>query len=393
MRHGRCAPRSGGPAAAGRRPPGPCLSLGFLSIALLLVAPASSSPAQIVADHAAVDAFERIPDDVLAQAARLRLHFRHASVGTTIDNALECLQGTRTSPTVCTTFPDHLYDRRLWAFEGRGNSGWYGKVDDFVEAVEGSVDGFDVFGFKYCYLDGLDGLQEPCGGPLDPAKVEAAWTYLRSHMEALEGAHPEKVFVWWTIPLTQVGQECTEVLNARIREHARAEGKVLFDIADIEAHDEAGTLRTNALGQEAAVKELCGEQKPDAQACHPNWAGSLRLAKSHWWLMARLAGWDGGSDPGEPDPVRFIRGDANADGARDVSDAVAVLEHLFRAGAPPACMAAADANDDGSVDVVDPVWLLGHLFGLGWTIAEPASECGPDPTEDGLGCIAFEPCR
>jgi hypothetical protein len=345
-----------------------------------------------VADHAAVEAFEAIPDAFLPRAADLRLLFRHASVGGTIDSALECLQGTRASPAVCTTFPDDRYDRRSWAFEARGNSGWYGKVDDFVEAVGANVERFDVFGFKYCYLDGLDGLMEPCGGPLDPTKVEAAWSYLRTHMEALEEARPEKRFVYWTIPLTQVGQECTEALNARIREYARAEGKILFDIADIESHDEAGMCRTNAQGWEVAVKELCGEQKPDAQACHPNWDGSLRLAKAHWWLMARIAGWDGGSDPGGGEPVPFLRGDANADGGRDVSDAISLLTYLFRSGAPPECLAAADLNDDGSVDVADPVRLLGHYFGLGWTLPEPVAACGPDPTEDALSCVSFGPC-
>lgn len=59
----------------------------------------------IVADHAVVDRFEHIPDASIAKAAALRLMVRHASVGTTIDSALDCLQGTRTNPDICELFP------------------------------------------------------------------------------------------------------------------------------------------------------------------------------------------------------------------------------------------------------------------------------------------------
>jgi len=249
---------------------------------------ATCAAAPIIADHRAVDAFERIPDDALAGAAALRIVFRHASVGTTIQNGLDCLQGTREHPAECTAYPDYRYDRRAWVLQARGNSGWYGKVDDFVAETRRQAAEFDVLMFKYCYLDGLDGLMEPCGSPQDPAKVERAWDYLRSAMETLEAEFPDKVFVWWTIPLTQVGQACTEELNGRIRSYFTERGAILFDIADLESHDVDGVRRTSASGREIAVRELCGEQKPDAQTCHPNWTGGIRIAKAFWYMAARI---------------------------------------------------------------------------------------------------------
>ncbi|MBN1417213.1 MAG: FG-GAP repeat protein [Planctomycetes bacterium] len=84
----------------------------------------------------------------------------------------------------------------------------------------------------------------------------------------------------------------------------------------------------------------------------------------------------------------FIRGDGNQDGRRDIGDPIYVLNYLFMPdGLVPPCADAADANDDGSLDLGDPVYLLNWIFASGSPPAEPASICGPDPTDDALGCV------
>jgi hypothetical protein len=89
----------------------------------------------------------------------------------------------------------------------------------------------------------------------------------------------------------------------------------------------------------------------------------------------------------------FMRGDANADGARNVADAVAMLSYLFGNGRTPRCLDAADANDDGAIDVADPIKLLRHLFASGGPLPEPFEACGDDPTaDDQLSCAEFRPC-
>ncbi len=243
----------------------------------------------LIVDHSVVIKFDQITVTNLPKASAVRLMFRHASVGGTIDNGLTCLQGTRSSPSQCTQYPAYKYDRRNWSFQPRGNSGWYGKVDDFVTEVQKQIDSFDIFSFKYCYLEGLDGLLEPCGSPFSEARVKQAWEYLRDKMEMLESRYPKKIFIWWTIPLTQVGQYCTDTLNALIRVYARDKKKILFDIADIEAYDSNGKQCVNNQGWEIACKEYCGEQNPGAQACHPNWTGAILLAKAFWWMMSEIA--------------------------------------------------------------------------------------------------------
>ena len=90
---------------------------------------------------------------------------------------------------------------------------------------------------------------------------------------------------------------------------------------------------------------------------------------------------------------RFRRGDANADGERNVTDAVFVLTHLFGGGEEPSCLKSADFNDSGQIDLTDPVYLLNFLFARGPQPAAPFPECGSDPTRDALTCVSFEGCQ
>jgi hypothetical protein len=90
--------------------------------------------------------------------------------------------------------------------------------------------------------------------------------------------------------------------------------------------------------------------------------------------------------------TRFRRGDANADGGTDLSDAVAILARLFLAGASVPCDQAADVNDDGTLDISDAVAVLSFLYLGGKPIGPPASACGLDPTESDLPCRSFPPC-
>ena len=85
----------------------------------------------------------------------------------------------------------------------------------------------------------------------------------------------------------------------------------------------------------------------------------------------------------------FRRGDANIDGAVDVSDVVFTL--LALAGNPGSlpCGDAADSNDDAAVDISDAVATLMDLFS-GVPIPDPgAGSCSVDPTEDELDCAEY----
>jgi hypothetical protein len=103
----------------------------------------------------------------------------------------------------------------------------------------------------------------------------------------------------------------------------------------------------------------------------------------------------------EPEGPLFVRGDSDANGTLETTDAVRVLGFLFLGGSypAPACLDAADADDNGCLDLTDAVRILGYLF-LGGASPPPAlpspsiavyppEDCGPDSVrieEPDLGC-------
>jgi virginiamycin B lyase len=90
----------------------------------------------------------------------------------------------------------------------------------------------------------------------------------------------------------------------------------------------------------------------------------------------------------------FVRGDLNADGALDASDALGVLSYLFLGETELDCPAAGDKDANGVLEVTDAVGLLLFLFAAGEPPAAPYPECGVvDPAADGaLQCAAHAPC-
>ncbi len=84
--------------------------------------------------------------------------------------------------------------------------------------------------------------------------------------------------------------------------------------------------------------------------------------------------------------ARFLRGDINGDRRVTITDAIAVLDVLFRDPAPPACLDAGDADDSGRVDLTDAIALLDHLFRGGGPLPQPSGACGVDLTADSLPC-------
>ena len=58
----------------------------------------------------------------------------------------------------------------------------------------------------------------------------------------------------------------------------------------------------------------------------------------------------------------------------------------------PGDVKSADTNDDGKIDLSDAVALLNHLFLGALPPPPPFPDCGTDGTEDGLSCESSGPC-
>lgn len=94
----------------------------------------------------------------------------------------------------------------------------------------------------------------------------------------------------------------------------------------------------------------------------------------------------------EPQAPRFIRGDVDGVGGVNITDGVSLLNHLFSGTPPPPCLDAADANDDGAINIATAVFIFNFLFSGGASPPAPGAECGPDPTDDPMGCDSYDGC-
>lgn len=80
----------------------------------------------------------------------------------------------------------------------------------------------------------------------------------------------------------------------RIREYVRADPtRILFDYADILCYDDDGSVTTSSWNGHT-YPIITPTNQGDATIGHISEAGAIRLAKAMWWMLARIAGWDGG---------------------------------------------------------------------------------------------------
>ena len=110
----------------------------------------------------------------------------------------------------------------------RGNPGWKTKMDQFEESVrkDRHAPKVDVVMNKLCYID----------------QYASAKYYIDS-MTNLEASVPGTRVVYMTMPLmTNADSEnfLRNGFNERVRTWTKANNRILFDIADIEAHDSSG---------------------------------------------------------------------------------------------------------------------------------------------------------
>ncbi|HLP09861.1 MAG TPA: PEP-CTERM sorting domain-containing protein [Opitutaceae bacterium] len=247
----------------------------LLGTALLSLCAAPPALANIIINYNAVQAVSSYSQATMDSIAGTTFYFEHASVGSNMISGLDALHSSNGSfyrfstASEDATAPASITGGTVYEY-ARGNPGWEAKVTDFASDITASWGGKVDFALnKFCYID-----------------PDANWTTYRDSMLALEAANPGTTFVYMTIPLEVSSGANVQrgVFNQTLRSWAAANNKVVFDIADIEAHSSSGALQTFSSGGQL-YEQMAVEWSSDGG--HLNTAGEALVARGFYALAAQ----------------------------------------------------------------------------------------------------------
>lgn len=245
----------------------------------------------IIADHNSVD-LGSIPDEWIEKVKELiNVHYCHTSHGSQIMTGLERLMNGNFSGTLKKSpkynyYPDNCVmpdtAEYLSMMDGQSYSGYcetYVSPDLYWESSEGlgltrnmlNNHSVNVSIFAWC-------------SQLDYYSSSEVENYLQRISE-LEEEYPGVIFVYMT-GNAQSSERNRYDRNEQIRKYCRDNNKVLFDFADLDCWYNGQQNLESGIPMEHP-------QYNGDQAGHTTYESCENKAKAFWWLMARLAGWDG----------------------------------------------------------------------------------------------------
>ncbi|MCC6449533.1 MAG: hypothetical protein IT574_03130 [Candidatus Aureabacteria bacterium] len=130
-----------------------------------------------------------------------------------------------------------------------------------------------------------------------------------ARMVDLETANPDVRFVYMTAN-AQGENRTRHARNEQIRSHCRTYGRILYDFGDLDC------WYGNERHAEGGVPVEHPAYNGDYEGTHANEESCRNKARAFWWMMARLAGWQGGVEPSAP-PLALNAGTRLFDGAHD----------------------------------------------------------------------------
>lgn len=254
----------------------------------------------IIADHNAVQDFDSIPAYWLEQAKQFNIHYGHTSHGAQLTTGLNRVEDSTHNFEVGQGFLPT--GDALCMFDGTyKNESYvsYVEPDDYWESEAGmnctryvleNYSDINISMFMWCwqirtnnttYVQGyLDAMSQ-----LEQEYPDVTFIYITGHCQNYEGHHFTGPTSYWN----PFGWN-THINNEYIRQYCQNNNKVLFDFGDIDCwwngDCDYGDYNGNIFPREHDHYNL-------DQAAHTSYENCENKGRAVWWLMARLAGWEG----------------------------------------------------------------------------------------------------